>query len=58
MQVTEVVIFAPIGDGFQVFGIPTVGDANTGDLTLLYKLLTIHACYSFRVAFAIKRFAK
>jgi hypothetical protein len=33
-------------------------DANTGDLTLIYKLLTIHVCHSFRVAFATKRFAK
>ena len=45
MQVTEVVIFAPIGDGFQVFGISTVGDTNTGDLAPLchiHGLLFFH----------------
>ena len=34
-QVAEVVIFAAIGDGFQVFGISTVGDTDTGNLALL-----------------------
>ena len=44
-KVTEVVIFAPIGDGFQVFRISTVGDTNTGDLTLfchVYCLLFLN----------------
>ena len=44
-QVAEVVIFAAIGAGFQVFGIPPVGDADTGDLTLLghiYSLLLFY----------------
>ena len=56
-EVAEVVIFAAVGDGFQVFGISTVGDADTGDLPLLchiYCLLFFHngtigkliACYS------------
>ena len=34
-QVTEVVVFTAIGDGFEVFGISPVSDADTGDLTLL-----------------------
>ena len=34
-QVAEVVVFASVGDGFKVFGISTVGDADTGDLSLL-----------------------
>ena len=45
MQVTEGVIFAPIGDGFQVFCISTVSDAYTGDLTLfshVHGLLFFH----------------
>ena len=44
-EVTEIVIFAAIGDGLQVFRISTVGDADTGDLTLLchiYCLLFFH----------------
>ena len=32
---TEVVVFATVGDRFEVFGISTVGDADTGNLTLL-----------------------
>ena len=28
-QVAKIVIFAAIGDGFQVFGVPSVGDADT-----------------------------
>ena len=34
-QVAEVVVFAAVGDGFEVFLISTVGDADTGNLTLL-----------------------
>ena len=44
-EVAEVVVFATVWDGFQVFGIPTVGDANTGDLPLLchiHSLLFFH----------------
>ena len=33
-EVAEVIIFAAVGDGFQVFGISTVGDTDTGDLAL------------------------
>ena len=33
-QVAQVVVFATIGDGFQVFGISPVGDADTGDVAL------------------------
>ena len=31
-EITEIVIFGAIGDGFQVFGISTVGDADLNDL--------------------------
>ena len=34
-EVAEVVVFSAIGDGFQIFGITTVGDADTRDLPLL-----------------------
>ena len=34
-EVAEVVVFAAVGDGFEVFRIPTVGDTNPGNLTLL-----------------------
>ena len=33
-EVAEVVVFASIGDGLQVFGISAVGNADTGDLAL------------------------
>ena len=33
-EVAEVVVFTAVGDGFQVFGISPVGDADTGDLAL------------------------
>ena len=41
-QVAEVIILTAIGDGFQVFSISAVGDADTGDLSLfchIYCLL-------------------
>ena len=44
-EVTEVVVFAAVGDGFEVFRITTVGDADTGDLTLfchIYCLLFLY----------------
>ena len=44
-KVTEVVIFASIGDGFQVFRIAPVSDAHTGDLASLchiHSLLLLH----------------
>lgn len=34
-KVTKLVVFATVGDGYQVFGISPVGDADTGDLALL-----------------------
>ena len=34
-QIAEVVVFAAVGDGFEVFGISPVGDADTGDSPLL-----------------------
>ena len=33
-QVAKIVIFATIRDGFEVFRIAPVGDADTGDLSL------------------------
>ena len=41
-EIAEIVVFAAVGDGFQIFRISTVGDAHTGDLSLLchiYRLL-------------------
>ena len=34
-EVAEIIVFAAIGDGFQIFGITPVGDADTCDLALL-----------------------
>ena len=34
-KIAEVVVFAAVGDGLQIFGIAPVGDADTGDLALL-----------------------
>ena len=31
-EVAEVIVFAAVGDGFQVFGTPAVGDADLNDL--------------------------
>ena len=33
-QIAQIVVFTAVGDGFEVFGIATVGDADTGDLPL------------------------
>ena len=44
-EVAEVVIFTSIGNGFEVFGIPAVGDADTGDMSLfchIYCLLFLY----------------
>ena len=44
-KVTEVIIFTSVGDGFEVFGISTVGDADTGDSPLfchIYCLLFLY----------------
>ena len=38
-QVAEVVVFTAVGDGFEVFGISPVGDADTGDRS---RLLFFH----------------
>lgn len=43
----EVIVFAAVGDGFEVFGISPVGDADAGDLTLLCKFLSVHIHRSF-----------
>lgn len=34
-EISEVVVFAAVGDGFQIFGISPVGDADACDLSLL-----------------------
>ena len=34
-EIPQIVIFAPIGDGFQVFGFSPVGDADICGLSLL-----------------------
>ncbi len=44
-QVAKIVIFATIRDGFQVFCISAMGDADTGDLSLfchIYCLLLLY----------------
>ena len=44
-QVAQVVVFATIGDGFQVFRIATVGDADTGDLALFRHIHSLLLLY-------------
>ena len=34
-QVSQIVVFVSVRDGFQVFRISAVGDADTGDLSML-----------------------
>ena len=44
-EIPQIVIFAAVGDGFQIFGVSAVGDADTGDLALLchvYRLLLFY----------------
>ena len=44
-QVSEVIVFTAVGDGFEIFGVPTVSDTDTGDLSLfchIYCLLFFH----------------
>ena len=44
-EITKVIVFTAIGDGFEVFRIPAVGDADTGDLPLfchVYCLLFLN----------------
>ena len=43
-QIAEVVVFAAVGDGFEVFGISTVGDAHTGDLAMLCHIHRLLLC--------------
>ena len=45
-QVAEVVVFATIRDRFQVFGISTVGDADTGNLPLLCHIYCLLFFYN------------
>ena len=45
-QVTKVVVFSAVGDGFEVFGISTVGDADTGDLALLCHIYCLLFLYN------------
>ena len=39
-QVAEVVVFAAVGDGFEVFGISAVGDADT-DVSRCFAIFTV-----------------
>ena len=44
-EIPQIVIFAPVGDGFQVFDVSPMGDAHTGNLTLfchIYCLLLFY----------------
>ena len=44
-QIAEVIIFAAVGDGFEILCISPVGDADTGDLALfchVYCLLFLY----------------
>ena len=44
-QIAQIVVFAAVGDGFEVLRISAVGDADTGDLALLchiHSLLFFH----------------
>ena len=44
-EIAEIVVFTAVGDGFEVFGISAVGDADTGDLALfchIHSLLFFH----------------
>ena len=44
-QVAEVIVFAAVGDGFQIFRVALMGDAHTSNLTLfchVYSLLLFH----------------
>ena len=44
-QVTQIIIFAAVGDGFEVFRLASVGDADSGDLALfghVHGLLFFH----------------
>ena len=45
-EVAEVIVFTAIGDGFQVFGISTVSDADTGDLALLCHIHSLLFFYN------------
>ena len=44
-EVAQIVVFAAVGDGFQVFRISPMGNADTGNLALLchvYRLLLLY----------------
>ena len=45
-QIAEVVVFTAIGEGFEIFGISTVGDADTGDLALLCHIYCLLFLYN------------
>lgn len=49
-EISEVVVFASVGDGFQVFCISAVGDADTCGLSLL--------CHGNSVRLGNKAFAR
>ena len=45
-EVTEVIVFAAVWYGFEVFGIPAVGDADTGYLALLCHIYCLLFLYN------------
>lgn len=45
-DVTQIIVFAAIGNGFQVFAISSVSDANTGDLALLCHIYCLLFLYN------------
>ncbi len=44
-KIAEVIIFTAIGDGFQIFGIAAVGDADTGNLALFCHIHSLLFLY-------------
>ena len=45
-QVSQIVVFTAVGDGFEVFLISTVGDADTGDLALFCHIHSLLFFYN------------
>ena len=44
-QISQIVVFAAVGDGFQIFRVAPMGDAHARDLFLfghVYSLLLLH----------------
>ena len=45
-EIAEIVVFAAVGDGFEVFRISAVGDADTGDLALFRHIHSLLLFYN------------